>query len=249
MEHQGNTAPISKAIVIVATGNYNQYIHTLIPSALEKFADHVYLLTDKPEDYSEYENVTTIFTPHIGWPRMPLLRFELINKHYSHFKEDYIFLVDAEADFVRFIHDDDILGDTVATLHRNIMRLRKDYNYETRKESEAYVAPDEGEKYYACGFVGGKREEFGAICAWMTKTIRKDIANGIRAIWGDESYLNRYFIDNPPMRILPPSFMCPQGNPYFLPFIVHRNKNFKRVDVKEAKQFLTIDPKDYELDI
>jgi hypothetical protein len=236
---------MNRALVTVATGEYNQYIPELIESSQEFFGCNFYLFTDSPELYEHY-NIRTIKIEHLGWPRMPLLRFELLNEYIDIFKEQYIFLIDSEAVFKQHVKQD-ILSYRVATLHRNITRFRQDFNYETRKESTAYVNPREGEKYYACGFVGGYRKEFKKMCSVITENIRTDINNNIRALWGDESHLNRYLIDNKPTLVLPPSYMCPFANNYFIPYIQHRDKKFKRVEKEDAKLYLKVNPEDYKV--
>lgn len=154
-------------------------------------------------------------------------------------------MADADTEFVAPISRD-VHSKRVAVMHRNITRYREDFNYETRKESTAYVAPDEGEKYYACAFCGGTREEFRRMCETIADNIKKDVHNGIRAIWGDESHLNRYFIDNRPTLTLPPNYMAPVTNPYFVPYIQHQYKDFKKVEKGDAVRYLTVDPNDYK---
>lgn len=236
---------MSRALVTVATGEYNKFIPELIESSRRFFSPNFYLFTDKPELYEDYD-IIVIKIEHLGWPRMPLLRFELLNQYADIFEEDYIFLIDSEAVFKKSVGKN-ILDYRVATLHRNITRFREDFNYEIREESTAYINPSEGEKYYACGFIGGEREEFKNLCSVITKNIRIDIENGIRALWGDESHLNRYLIDNKPTLVLPPSYMCPARNVYFVPYIQHRDKEFKLMETSDVKKFLKIDPEDYKI--
>jgi histo-blood group ABO system transferase len=231
-------------LIVVATGEYNQFIPRLISSVKDKFPAHIYLFTDSPENYESYNEITTIYTPHLGWPKMPLLRFELLNHYKSIYKENYLFILDSEAEIMVPITNE-ILSYRVATLHRNIMRRRKDFNYEKRIESTAYVSSDEGDQYYACGFVGGRIEHFKEMLETVSANIRIDIENGIRAIWGDESHVNRYFIDNPPTLVLPPNYMCPEGNKYFIPFIMHHEKQFKQVYKEDAMRNMNINKEDY----
>ena len=241
---ENRTQSFQKGLITVATGEYNKFIPILISSAKKNFGCHVYVFTDQPKDYEHFRDITVIETKHYGWPKMPLLRFELLYKHKEIFRENYLFLIDSEAIFERKINNS-ILSYRVGTLHRNITRFRDEFNYETRKESTAFVDNKEGEKYYACGFVGGHKIEFKRMCQVISTNIRTDINNGIRARWGDESHLNRYFIDNRPTLMLTPNYMCPSTNQYFIPYIKHRDKQFKRINIEDTEKYLTIDKKDY----
>jgi histo-blood group ABO system transferase len=103
---------------------------------------------------------------------------------------------------------DEVLKDTVVTLHPGYYaKTRPEYTYETRKTSTAYVAPNEGDYYFAGGFNGGFK--YLEVAEKITKMIDKDAENGMVAVWHDESYLNRYFIDNKPSLILDPSYCYP----------------------------------------
>lgn len=238
--------------LVIATGQYNSFLPSLASSALN-YADfkHDFLIFSDQEHQclKDMPNVSEIVPiPSLEWPRMPLLRFELYLQHLAKMTGEYIISLDAESRFDRVIKPEVFASDRVACLHRNITRLRKDFNYEDRTESTAYVGPDEGERYYACGLVGGTPSEFERMSRTLSENIRTDIANGIRARWGDESHLNRYYIDNEPTLILPPNYMCPAGNPYFRQYITHRDKAFKRVNIRDTDQYLTVNPADYEVD-
>jgi len=88
-------------------------------------------------------------------------------------------------------------------------------SYETNPISTAYVRPDEGEIYYAGGFVGGATGAFLEMSSCIRKNVDKDFDNNHIAIWHDESHLNRYFIDHPP-KTLSPSYCYPES--WDLPF-------------------------------
>jgi hypothetical protein len=244
---------MKRALITVATGEYNDFIDALIQSSKRFFGGHFYIFTDQPNRYN-IKGVTAIKIPHFGWPRMPLLRFEMLNEFRSIFKEELLLMIDSEAIFnlplqdffFDYRHPKDLT--LIATLHRNITRLRKDFNYESRPASTAYISKDKGEKYYACGLIGGKKDMFFNLCETVSRNIREDINNGIRAIWGDESHINKFLINNEPTLVLPPNFMCPQGSRFFTEFITHRDKRFKRVWKKDTKKHLTINPEDYQID-
>jgi hypothetical protein len=124
--------------------------------------------------------------------------------------------------------------------------MRKDFNYETRKASTAYIAGNEGEKYYACAWSGGQLREFKIMLETVSGNIRADIEKGVRAIWGDESHINRFFIDRKPHLVLPPSYMCPENNRHFIPIVTHQNKPFKSVFLGDVEKHKKIDKAEYE---
>ncbi len=104
---------------------------------------------------------------------------------------DYLFACDADMLFVDYVGDE-IMGDLVATQHPGFTKKRGTYEY--RQDSTAYVAPDEGECYFAGGFYGGKKEAFLTMMRGLVNNIQIDLDNDLIAVWHDESHLNRYFI-------------------------------------------------------
>ena len=110
---------------------------------------------------------------------------------------------------VKVIVGDEIFGDRVATIHPGFLGKRG--TPETRKESLAYVSPQEEMTYFAGGFNGGTSENFLQMSRNVAKNINIDMENDIIAIWHDESHMNRYFIDNNPTNILSPSYCYPES--------------------------------------
>lgn len=235
-------------LIIISTGEYTKYLKKFIETFNVYFfkgqAD-LYIFTDKNLEYNN-KNIHVIKINHLGWPYMPLLRTELIWENRDIFINEYLYMIDGDV----YFNDDvgkHILTKRVAVLHRNIERKRKDFNYETRKESEAYISKNEGEKYFIGGFIGGERSEFIDIMFEVSNGIEKDICRGIRAIWGDESHVNRYFIDNEPTKILSPEYMCPVGNTKFKAKIFHIDKDFKRINIADTKKRMVFTEEEKEM--
>lgn len=238
------------ALLTIATKDYNGFIKDLATSNHDFFGADLIVFTDRPDEHKDLPDTKAVKIKSFGWPEMPLLRFECFYELKKVWEEyDYVYMIDADALFVekielKWLHKKGLIG----VLHRNLSRYRDQYNYENRPESSAYMNDDEGEKYFACGFTGGSKDDFEKLSYYMSSRIRSDISMGMRALWGDESHINKYFalVERP--YILPPSFMCPENSPYFKPIITHQNKTFKSVYLEDAKEHTEINSEDYRVD-
>ena len=198
-------------LLIVATGKYIDFVPALIDSANKYFCtDHDvtnFVFTDGKAPIAD--NVVQIEQKKLGWPYDTLMRITMYDKHADKLNDmDYLFAVDADMLFVSIVGDE-ILSDRVATQHPGYIGRRG--TYETRRESTAHVGPTEGAHYFAGGFNGGSTKEFLKMVATLTQNIQSDLSKNIIAVWHDESHINRYFIDNPPTRVLSPSYCYPES--------------------------------------
>ena len=77
------------------------------------------------------------------------------------------------------------------------------FRYERNKKSLAYIAPHTKGKYhyFLGGLNGGRTPEYLKMCETLAHNIRIDYDNGIVAIYHDESHINRYFRDYPPLAL------------------------------------------------
>jgi histo-blood group ABO system transferase len=145
-----------------------------------------------------------------GWPEATMYRYHVILEQAERFQDaTHVFMIDADMRIVAPVQEE-ILGLVVATSHPGFVGLRG--TYEDRPESAAYVGPAEGTTYYCGGFVGGERTEFLALAEAIRAGVEVDAANGVTAVWHDESHLNRYLIDHPPDVHLTPSYCYPEGD-------------------------------------
>jgi hypothetical protein len=65
--------------------------------------------------------------------------------------------------------------------------------------------------YYVRTLIGGVSAEFNRMVQTIADRIEADARNGVRAVWEDESHVNRYFVDNPPAVILSPAYSFPDN--------------------------------------
>lgn len=201
------------ALLVVATGKYNLYTKSLIISAHEYFMKDCDLFIHIFSD----QQTTGWFThkiEHNPWPASTLNRYHFFKQYESELQGyDYLFYIDVDTLFTAPITSE-ILSDRTAVQHCGFVGVRG--SYETNPKSTSYVAKNEGTHYFGGGFWGFSNTEFWKFINKAVAMIDTDKANGIIPVHNDESVLNRYLIDNPPMLILSPSYHYPQSElPYY----------------------------------
>lgn len=198
----------SVGLLIIATNKYFHYAQNLIKSADKHFLKNsnvdYFVFTNSKEKINSIRKVNVIDTEHKPWPWMTLGRYDIFNRNREAFNEmDYLFYCDADMLFVADV-EEDILSNRVATQHPGYYGNRG--TPETNPKSLACIYDSENMQYFAGGFNGGSKEEYLMMCEKLSFNINKDFENNVIAIWHDESHMNRYFVDNPPTKILNPSY-------------------------------------------
>lgn len=221
-------------MLLISTGKYDVFVEPLLQSARKYFMkkhDVTFFLFTDSEKWKETKDVVTTYTKHEPFPSPTLKRYEIFFNNREILKDqDYLYYCDVDMLFVSEVGDE-ILSDRVATIHPGFLGKRG--TPETRKESLAYVSPEEKMKYFAGGFNGGSSEEFLKMSKVLSENIKKDLEKDIIAIWHDESHMNRYFINNPPTKELTPSYCYPES--WKLPFdkkLLALDKNHKEMREK-----------------
>ncbi|XP_065428439.1 histo-blood group ABO system transferase isoform X2 [Chrysemys picta bellii] len=175
-----------------------------------------YIFTDRPEEVPEVvlkEGRKKVVLPVQNYPRwqeISMRRMEMISNFFQQrFINEVSYLVCVDVD-MRF-NDQvgvEILSDLFGTLHPGFYAAeRQSFTYEHRPASQAYVPSDEGDFYYAGGFFGGTVMEVYKLTKKCHEAMMVDKANGIEAIWHDESHLNKYFVYHKPTKILSPEYL------------------------------------------
>ena len=202
-------------LLVIATGKYDMFIPPLFKSVKKHFLNNhevtMFVFTDG--DMPKKEGLVSLPNEHEPWPNATLKRYHVFDKHRKELsKMDYLYYCDADMLFVSEVGDEilpDNESELVATEHPGFFGGRRG-TYETRPESTAYVAEDEGECYVAGGFNGGTSEAFLRMSKALKEMVDKDLESDIIAIWHDESQLNRYMIDNN-YKLLNPSYCYPES--------------------------------------
>ena len=213
-------------VCICLNEQYWQYLPPMIESArnfLLKGHDVDFICwTDMPTDSKIDAKI--IPTRPATWPIPTLHRYHLFLQQEELLSEyDFIYYCDADMKFVGRVGDE-ILGDLVAAEHP-MYSIRKDYipPYEPNEKSTAYiprvgqVIVEKGQQrfkplYLAGGFQGGRSDIFIKAMKELKEMIDKDfVENNYVAVWNDESYWNKYCLDNPPSIVLNPSYVYPDS--------------------------------------
>lgn len=175
----------------------------------------------------------TVFLTHVPFPLISLLRYHYYSSASQILSEyDFVYHIDCDM-LLKDKIGNDILGDRVCVIHPGFpfhgIPVDK-FPYDRNEVSKAYVPIGGGKHYFQNCFQGGITIEFLNMCTKLRDDIEKNLRENYIARWHDESYMNRYMIDNPPSKILPPTYAQPQGWGLFGPTkILHVEKNHTQV--------------------
>ncbi len=218
-------------ILYICTGRYDIFWKDFYLSSERYFFSgntdvirHYYVFTDSKSLFGEEENgyIHRIYQENLGWPDNTLKRFHMFLRIKDRLMEetDYLFFCNANLLFQKPVGKEILPQDNgnglVGTIHPGFFnKNNEDFTYERNSLSTAYIPGGAGNIYYAGGFSGGRTLEYIRLCENIKNNIDIDESNDYVAIWHDESHINRYFLDNPPMA-LSPSYLYPEG--WKLPF-------------------------------
>ncbi|KAK7802365.1 hypothetical protein U0070_018115 [Myodes glareolus] len=178
-----------------------------------------YVFTDRPAEVPQVPlgagrklAVLTVRN-YSRWQDVSMHRMEMI----SHFSErrflhevDYLVCADVDMKFQDHVGVE-ILSALFGTLHPGFYRSsREAFTYERRPKSRAYIPRGEGDFYYMGAFFGGSVVEVYHLTKACHQAMVEDQANGIEAVWHDESHLNKYLLSHKPTKVLSPEYMWDQ---------------------------------------
>ena len=202
------------ALLLIAAGSlYWDYASDCAASAKKYFVPHdVVLFTDHPSAESGFNYVVPYF--HLGYPEATYRRYhafhgvrEILSQY------DQVFFSDADMRWVARVEEDEIFSAGItATEHPGFVGQRGDH--EKNPKSTAYCP--NGKQYFCGGFNGGDSKSFLQMAATIVERIDEDDRNGVQSVWVDESQMNRYLYENPPAKILTPSFCYPEDTERYL---------------------------------
>jgi hypothetical protein len=128
---------------------------------------------------------------------------------------------------------EEFLGERVCVIHPSYTNPRfpcEQFPYDRNNKSNAFIPHGIGSRYYQNCFQGGDGKQFLEMCKTLQARIESDLRNNYIALWHDESYMNRYMVEHPPTKELPPTYAQPEHWPSFGPTkILHRDKNHTEI--------------------
>ncbi|XP_029775861.1 histo-blood group ABO system transferase isoform X2 [Suricata suricatta] len=175
-----------------------------------------YVFTDRPSDVPRVplgegrRLVVLEVRSYSRWQDVSMRRMEVISafSRRRFLREvDYLVCVDVDMAF-RDRVGAEILAPLFGTLHPGFYAAaRSAFTYERRPRSRAHIPADEGDFYYAGGFFGGSVAEVLRLASACQQAMAADRADGIEAVWHDESHLNRYLLYRKPAKVLSPEYL------------------------------------------
>jgi hypothetical protein len=209
-------------IICLANGPYAIFIENLIQSCEEKFLPNYqkeyFIITDDSFKPIEHSNVNIIFKPRNGWPLDCLLR-----PQYSHELKtstqhlDYIYFFNANMSIHSEIGEEILPDESGLVGVEHIHYTHKNnllFTYDQNPLSKACIPKGDGLIYYQACLWGGTQKKFMELSETIQLWADEDLKNKVEPIWLDESYLNKYFLLNPP-KTLPPHFAFPTSFPLY----------------------------------
>ena len=206
------------AILYIATGKYIEFWDRFYNECEQYFLrnhEKTYFIWTDADEFTHQNNlrVHTIYQEQLHWPFPTLLRFKFFRTQKELLKDyDYIYFFNANISFLADVGEEIFPSDSqglMVALHPGFYkRPRKDFTYEKRKDSLAYIPKNKGKHYVLGGFNGGTSKAFLKLIDDLYRAIQYDLERGVIAIWHDESHLNKYILNKNPLLIEPPYILA-----------------------------------------
>lgn len=209
------------ALLVIALGDkYRFFLDQLLESARRYFVPHTPVVwCDQPRGYPS--GTMPFQESSYGFPEATLFRYRMFTEHAKDLARfDQLFYCDVDMTFVAPVVPEDVFSKGItATLHPGFVVQRRHGDGlfvhttgtpERRSCSTAYIPEHSQNQYFCGGFNGGDSKTFLEMARILNKNIQEDSDHDVMAVWHDESHLNRYLYDNPPVKILTPSFCYPE---------------------------------------
>ncbi|XP_037675166.1 LOW QUALITY PROTEIN: histo-blood group ABO system transferase-like [Choloepus didactylus] len=196
----------------------NYYIFTDQPDSVPRLT----LKEDRQMVVLQVQNYSRLYD--ISMHRMEMIS-NLSAQRFLH-EVDYLVCADVNVKFSNHVGVE-ILSSLFGTLHPGFFGLtRSFFSYEHRPHSQAYIPESEGDFYYIRAFFGGSVREVYRLTKACHQAMMVDKANGIEAVWQDESHLNKYLLYHKPTKILSPEYLMDKPLLKFSGILENRKQHY-----------------------
>ncbi|XP_058301359.1 histo-blood group ABO system transferase isoform X1 [Hylobates moloch] len=210
-------------LTVFAIKKYVAFLKLFLETAEKHFMVghrvHYYVFTDQPAAVPRVTLGTgrrlsvLEVRAHKRWQDVSMRRMEMISDFCERrflSEVDYLVCADVDMEFRDHVGVE-ILTPLFGTLHPSFYgSSREAFTYERRPQSQAYIPKDEGDFYYMGAFFGGSVREVQRLTRACHQAMMVDQANGIEAVWHDESHLNKYLLRHKPTKVLSPEYLWDQ---------------------------------------
>ena len=175
------------------------------------------------------ENNLTFKIAHLPSPLITFMKFHfLFQKKIVLENHDLIYFLDCDCEIIDFITEEIFpTKELPIVVTKHPWQGYNSDSYENNIKSTAYVEKSMNNHYFQACFFGGYSEYVFKMCQSISEMINTDLSNRYIAKWFDESYLNKYLLDQP-KKILDCGYAYPNisrwGNNFnAIPKIIHDN--------------------------
>lgn len=210
-------------VFYICTGRYHIFWEEFYRSAESFFCP------DNPKQYFVFtdaqmpsmpSNVRVIHQQRLGWPDDTLKRFHIFKKAYPFLDNiDYLFFFNANMSFRNKVRPAEILPTEaeglVAVIHPYYYEGPGNAPFETNPASTASIKSGQAKHYLQGCLNGGTKSAYVQMVDTLQQCVDKDEANGLMAVWHDESHLNRYLAESGHYKVLHSGFAKPEGRQGF----------------------------------
>ena len=222
-------------IAFIGTRRYFSFFPKFYASCMELLlvnCDRKFLVFTDARSTEWPSNCTVYPTEHQPWPLMTLKRFEILLKAEQEIRRtDRFVYLDADMLVTASVTEADLFNSTrpLFGVQHPAYCGTSAGTFESNRRSRAYVPADADRSTYWQGCLWGGVPEFViSMLKALCSSVQQDLADGVIAVWWDESHLNKFFVDNRHLvNTLSPDFAFPacQPNLAFERKIVHLEKN------------------------
>lgn len=205
-------------VLLISTGKYKQFVQPLINQIdkyfLPEYKKTIFVFSDEYMcDLDAISTIVHIPIPAYKWPYPTLLRYMLFDDNKELLKRcSHLTYMDVDMAIVAKVGDDILVDEGLVVVRHPGFYISDGWgngDNENPRESTSYMPPENRKHYYCGGVQSGTAEAYLQLSKTLARNIKEDEANGVMAIYHDETHYNKYVnenVNNVPIKELIPSY-------------------------------------------